>query len=661
MKLPSTIHLMASISLFAMMYIFKMNRVFKNLYDGNGGALGVQVQAAKRVTVIDNTIYDGEPVLLFRLATLYDAVDRFYIVESNYSVDGTFKRTLHKDVNAKLFEPYKDKIQWIIQSVDFGTNIELDERKRKLREEFVPKVQADLEQGVISEPFVVINADVDEIINPNDIHDFQPGRKLHGLVTQTPVLVNMESFEYNLNWKQGGGEKVYHAEIFPGRLLCGNLFYRLRPGDAIKLTAVAPKIDSGYRLSNFFDLNALSNKLQYIPAGSSTDVNDDACAKKCVSGEEPCKWKRCNLDVTQWDYKQAPALLQRFHELICEFQNVDPATGVALANDSSRNDAFSNIVVPHDIEIGYSKDWGSIAEIPYTGNTVMVVDSILYNGEPILLTRLATLYDVVDRFYISEGTHSHSGGKKENLFKDMNAHLFKPYEDKIHWVVFDMSEYAKGQVWDRERDGRRSTLPSIREHFEKGEITHPFVILNTDADELPDPRDVAAFQPGMMYHEAAISSLIVFQMKFFYYNLNWIHLDKWPRANAVPGHLALSKEFDFLSDFELYRQDDRFRLIGTEIEGGYHMSFFLGVDEIRKKLETFSHQEYNREELKTDEHIKFCISSGNNIFNNSAIILEPWDYRQAPLPLQKFHKEICRKQSIDPLLSTNPSVRRRKY
>ena len=70
--------------------------------------------------------------------------------------------------------------------------------------------------------------------------------------------------------------------------------------------------------------------------------------------------------------------------------------------------------------------------------------------------------------------------------------------------------------------------------------------MNTDVDELSEPRDIAAFQPGQKYHESAISTLTVFQMNFFYYSLNWIQRVKWPRANAVPGHLA----FTMLSDME---------------------------------------------------------------------------------------------------------------
>jgi len=532
----------------------------------------IDVVEEKRVTIVDNTFYDGEPVLLFRLATLYEKVDRFYIVESKYTMDGKLKTSLHKDMNAELFEPYKDKIQWIEHDQDLGT-VTLDERKRQLRETYVSKAKADLEEGIISEPFVVINAEVDEIINPNDIDDFQPGRKLHNLVTQVPVILIMDSFEYNLNWKRE--EKVTNADILPGRLFTEtNFFHGIDAMNTGLYWRITSKIKSGYRLANFFDFDALSNKVRYPESRKGIqfvdDLRDDACAVKCVSEEEQCKWERCNIGMKQWDYKQAPASFQRFHELICGIQNVDPVTGVVnLINDSSRK-AFSS-VVPLDIEIGDNKDWESVAEIPYAGEKVTVVDSILYNGEPILLTRLATLYDVVDRFYISEGTHSFAGDKKENLYKDLDAHLFEPYKDKIHWLVFDMSEYAKEQVWDREHDCRRSPLASIREHFEKGEITHPFVILNTDADELPEPRDVAAFQPGQKYHESAISTLTVFQMNFFYYNLNWKQRTKWPRASAVPGHLA----FTMLSDMEECRQDDTLRIAANQLEGGYHMSFFL--------------------------------------------------------------------------------------
>ena len=603
----------------------------------------------ERVTVIDNTFYDGEPVLLFRLATLFDKVDRFYIVESNFTMDGRRKTSLYKDLNAELFEPYKDKIQWIVPSEeeDLGNEtVALDDRKRALRIAFAPKANADLEEGIISEPFVIINSEVDEIINPNDIVEFQPGKKLHDLVTQLPVILHMDSFEYNLNWKRE--EKVANAEILPGRLLGNpNIFHKAQGGGCNQAIASAPTIDSGYRLANFFDFNALSNKIAY-PASNqylfTDDLREDACAEKCASGEEGCKWKRCNLDLKQWDYKQAPVSLQRFHELICKVQNVDPATGIILTDDSNR-EAFSNVV--RDIESDDSKDWESVAgDLPYADDKVTIVDSLQYNGEPIVFARLATLYDVVDRFYISEGTHTFAGNKKDKLYKDLNAHLFGPYEDKIHWIVYDMSDFHEDNIWGRERGGRTSTLPKIREDLDKGEITHPFVIINMDVDEIPEPMDIAAFQPGKKYHDAAISSIIVFEMHFFYYNLNWKKDEIWTLAHTVPGHLAV-----MFNNLDFFRMDGMVNWVGAKVKGGYHMSFFLTVDEIRRKIESFSHQEYNKEEFKTDEHIMKCISTGHDLFDRGPVDYEEWDYRQAPLPLQKFHEEIYQKQNVGTLIS----------
>ena len=98
-----------------------------------------------------------------------------------------------------------------------------------------------------------------------------------------------------------------------------------------------------------------------------------------------------------------------------------------------------------------------------------------------------------------------------------------------------------------------------------------------------------------------------------------------------------------LSDMEECRQDDILRMAATQLEGGYHMS-----------LENTAHQEYNTDELKSDDHINHCISTVHDIFNRTGQDLLPWDYRQAPLPLQKFHEQICKVQNVDPLLMNNP-------
>ena len=354
---------------------------------------------------------------------------------------------------------------------------------------------------------------------------------------------------------------------------------------------------------------------------------------------EVCKWRR-NKDTEDWDYKQAPTVFQKFHETVCKIQNVDPSTGDVLTNSSPQ--LFSSVA--SEIKIADTEDWTPISEvIPYNGEKVTVIDAIQYNGEPIVLARLAVLNDVVDRFYISEGTHYHSGVKKDEFFKDINAQLFEPFKDKIHWVVHDMSEIDELDHWKREKSGRNALQPAIREDFNNGEVSHPFVVINADADEIPDPKDIASFQPGQKYHVAAISSMTFFRMKYFFYNLNWKATSDWTSAHTIPGHLAL-KDFD---DFSFTRKDRIVNWVAAKINGGYHMSFFMDLSGIRKKLETYAHQEHNNDELKSDEWILDRISTGSEFFGGSMLTFEHWDYKNAPLPLQKFHENLCKEQGVD--------------
>ena len=79
------------------------------------------------------------------------------------------------------------------------------------------------------------------------------------------------------------------------------------------------------------------------------------------------------------------------------------------------------------------------------------------------------------------------------------------------------------------------------------------------------------------------------------------------------------------------------------------MSYFLDFDGIRHKLNTFSHQEYNKEAFKSDEHLQKCVSTGHDLFNRRKVNNRvKWDYKQAPVALQKFHEEICKRQNVDP-------------
>ena len=103
--------------------------------------------------------------------------------------------------------------------------------------------------------------------------------------------------------------------------------------------------------------------------------------------------------------------------------------------------------------------------------------------------RLETLNETVDFFYITEATLTFSGNKKDKLFKDVPADLFIPYEDKIRWNIYNTSNSTE-DVWAREKEIRGDVVHKLRDDVHKGLLPMDFVILNTDADEIPEPKVV---------------------------------------------------------------------------------------------------------------------------------------------------------------------------
>ena len=53
--------------------------------------------------------------------------------------------------------------------------------------------------------------------------------------------------------------------------------------------------------------------------------------------------------------------------------------------------------------------------------------------------------------------------------------------------------------------------------------------------------------------------------------------------------------------------------------GGWHFSYFGGVDVIKNKIKNFSHQEYNNEYYLDDARINDAIKNQKDLFNRDGI------------------------------------------
>ena len=81
-----------------------------------------------------------------------------------------------------------------------------------------------------------------------------------------------------------------------------------------------------------------------------------------------------------------------------------------------------------------------------SGGHVPIIDSVMYNGEPMASTRLALLNTSVDRFYITESWSTFTAKRKTSLFKDIHADVFAPYDGKIVWCIHDFDEKLQDKI-----------------------------------------------------------------------------------------------------------------------------------------------------------------------------------------------------------------------
>ena len=64
---------------------------------------------------------------------------------------------------------------------------------------------------------------------------------------------------------------------------------------------------------------------------------------------------------------------------------------------------------------------------------MLIIDCILYNGEPIIELRLEYLYDIVDIFLIIEAGNTFCGKQKEYFFEKYSS-IFDKYRSKIIFI-----------------------------------------------------------------------------------------------------------------------------------------------------------------------------------------------------------------------------------
>jgi len=228
---------------------------------------------------------------------------------------------------------------------------------------------------------------------------------------------------------------------------------------------------------------------------------------------------------------------------------------------------------------------------------------LFFNELDLLEIRLNVLSEVVDKFVLVEADRTFTNKSKPFYF-EKNKDRYKYFLDKI--IHIKINEYPDtGDAWDMENFQRNQIEHGIAQCFPDD------IILISDLDEIPNPEII------MEYKEKGCGICKLRQIHFAYF-LNYQRCDKY----WYPAKIARHKDIT-TSDYT--PQNVRSRSLKTKRtikNGGWHFSFLGGMENIKYKIQSFSHQEWNNSHYVNNQ-IDKKIRMGLDIFDRKYIRLLP--------------------------------------
>ena len=229
-----------------------------------------------------------------------------------------------------------------------------------------------------------------------------------------------------------------------------------------------------------------------------------------------------------------------------------------------------------------------------------------YNANFLFQTRFEILKNHIDYFVVCEANKDHTGNKKSFNF-DLDF-LKKNHEKIIYIQVTDLpSIKLKGK-----KDYKLLKLQM--ENLFKGikNAKDDDLIILSDEDEIPNPLKIHDFNSN--YFKFGF-----FMQNMYYYKINLLCVNggkgDWPGSR-------ICKKKNLKSFFKLrilklknikypFWRIDKEKGIQTIENGGWHFSYLMTAEDIKKKIESMAHTEFNKEKYKDlitiKKNIENCI------------------------------------------------------
>ncbi len=204
----------------------------------------------------------------------------------------------------------------------------------------------------------------------------------------------------------------------------------------------------------------------------------------------------------------------------------------------------------------------------------------IFNELDLLEIRLNILDPYVDKFVIGESTQTFSGKPKPLYFQE-NRERFSKWADKIIHVVIPEFD---GEVFERtakQKDYLRLALEAL-------ELCEPDdVIYYGDVDEIANPEvmKVLCMDDTKVYSKESIYKL---EQTNYSYWLNNRSSECWQGTNV-----CLYKNLPNLNEFRANHDE-------VVPNGGWHFTNMGGIDQIRKKIDAYDHQEMINDDVRAN-------------------------------------------------------------
>ena len=223
---------------------------------------------------------------------------------------------------------------------------------------------------------------------------------------------------------------------------------------------------------------------------------------------------------------------------------------------------------------------------------------MLFTELDLLELRLTELWDVVDSFVVVEATRTHAGAPKRLLFLD-SRERFSRFEEKIVYVAVD--DLPRGTASYVEKYQRNCILRGLTRARDKD------LIAVSDVDELPSVEVLRRLkQEADPRPRNLVQRLSFFRMNYVV-NYPWV-------GTTVCTQGALRAHFRGLPA-NLRRVSRAWGKVLEEVpDAGWHFSYLGSPEDIRYKIQSFSHQEYNDDQLNSIENIRAKVESRRHLF-----------------------------------------------